>query len=301
VSKVISAVAISAVVNQERFSGKSLLEKFLHSEGDSTRLRRLSQLFQVNGVKKSILRGLLRQSFLIEPVNAEVTSTKFKTRWGIPRVDPRFATYEECVQIFNDLLEALLVIGAEEVNQKVLLDLVTHSVLPYEIPVDYRARLNDKIHNANNLKWCFGDAVVKAIELRNFLLSADKNPDADLFASILEKKVTVKTYLTDRVLTGAYKTNREKRWEVHPGSVHFAQREECYKIELKLMSQLIFFKNFPSGLKDALVPSGLLAPCDNETICPITHDHLDFAELRASIENPDWGRSNFQVGHLNPP
>ena len=34
--------------------------------------------------------------------------------------------------------------------------------------------------------------------------------------------------------------------------------------------------------------------------CPVTLNALSYAEFREALTNPDWGRSDFQVGHLNP-
>lgn len=56
---------------------------------------------------KAFQRSMIRNSFLIEPVNDGVTSTKVEARWS-QRLegDVRYASYDMCVEIFNKLLRA---------------------------------------------------------------------------------------------------------------------------------------------------------------------------------------------------
>jgi len=113
-------------------------------------------------------------------------------------------------------------------------------------------------------------------------------------------KIQVKTYLTDRVLTGGYKTNREKRWETHPASVHFALRRDCFDTEYRLIQQLCHFNGFPPRIKDELRNRNLIETSAEPFRCPITLEPLSFEKFEEEILNPVAGKSSFQVGHLNP-
>jgi len=113
-------------------------------------------------------------------------------------------------------------------------------------------------------------------------------------------KIKVKTYLTDRVLTGDHKTNREKRWETHPASVHFALRRACMEIEFTLMNQLCHFEGFPPDLTRRLEDSGVLLAVQDPFRCPITMEPLSFAEFENEVRDPEHGKASFQVGHLTP-
>ena len=106
--------------------------------------------------------------------------------------------------------------------------------------------------------------------------------------------------MTDRVLTGAHKTNREKRWECHPGSVHFALRKECLEIESKLIKQICHFEGFPAELRTLLSDNHIIVFANEITKCPITLDPIPFTKFQEEILHPVHGKSSFQVGHLHP-
>lgn len=120
------------------------------------------------------------------------------------------------------------------------------------------------------------------------------------FRKVLEDKVRVKTYLTDRALTGEHKTNREKRWEAHPHSVQFAERRQCMAIEHVLMTQLCAFEAFPADFRRTLQDGNILPASVRIFRCPITLDRMSFAAFREEVMNPVHGKSGFQIGHLNP-
>jgi hypothetical protein len=221
------------------------------------------------------------------------------------RTDPRFCTFEECVEIWSKMISELST-SVKVANIVNLLRLYQkYSLLPYEIPLDYiSSPIADKslqsIHCSKNISWVWDEKYQKVMKLRETLLDPNENKKADLFSSILKDKLKVKTYLTDRVQTGKHKTNREKRWEVHPESVHFAFRRYCFDIENRLISQLCHFDGFPEDLFDLLKEEGLIT--DNGAVfrCPVTLNTLSFAEFEKEVRSPFHGKSNFPVGHLNP-
>lgn len=263
-----------------------------------------------------VITSLVRNIFLIELVNDDISSTKMEVRWAIKiskgkkqerfdDSDPRFSTFENCLKIWlksiNDLKSA---IGDPGVVRLLKL-FEKYNVLPYEIPFDYvdspaRNKSLQNIHCPENISWIWAEKYQKTLRLREILLNAKKNPKAKLFSFILKDKIKVKAYLTDRVQTGKHKTNREKRWEVHPESVHFAFRQTCLEIERELISQLCCFEGFPSELRNLLKKEELISDYRETARCPVTLSALQFAEFEKEVLSPFHGRSNFHVGHLNP-
>ena len=118
--------------------------------------------------------------------------------------------------------------------------------------------------------------------------------------SSIVDKIHVKSYLTDRAQTGAYQTNREKRWEAHPLSPQFALRQDCLMVELALLEQLVGFVGFPKGMLDKILTEKIMEAPPSPSRCPVTLDLMDFTKLSASVTNPKHGKSPYQVGHLNP-
>ena len=310
-SKKIKTV-LKALVKEKRFNGNTMYNKIhpiLQKEFPQQLPTILSKLDRRDYAY--VITALIRNVFLIEIVNDEISSTKMEVRWTkkksaskkqekFDNSDPRFCSFDECCIILEDLLNKLSN-AVQDIKKACLLHLYSsYALLPYEIPIDYVKIPSDsskQIHFSGNLEWVWDDKFGKTLELREILLS-NKNPLSNLFSSILKDKIKVKTYLTDRVQTGKHKTNREKRWEVHPESVHFASRKECLLVELRLVSQLCYFEEFPKDIFD-LVKDKIIH--ENEIYrCPVTLNPLKFSEFRSQIENPSHGKSDFHVGHLNP-
>jgi hypothetical protein len=252
---------------------------------------------------QAVVMGLVRAVFLIELVNEAVTSTKFEVRWT-PRLaaDPRGCSFEECCAIFESLAVELSECVPDPVVSSMLGRFHRFKVLPYELPVDYVERsTSSPIHQDGNLRWIWDDT-----EIASTLLLRERVRDPRVVGGLARvfvraaKKIQVKTYRTDRALTGATKTNREKRWEAHPESVQFAFRRDCLKIEHKLLSQVCHFAGFPEDVRLDLKSSGAILDTELPARCPITRDPLDFDAFRTTLEHPRQGRSQFQVGHLNP-
>lgn len=257
---------------------------------------------------RDVLCGVIRHAFLIELVKVpKIETTKVRVRWyNQLDGDQRFCSFNECLEIVEDLVRQLADGWLEEDGHRDLLELfLNHRVLSYELPLDYDARppLGDRetrIHRRGNLCWTATDTMRRTLQLRRFLTNPQTSPDAEFFTKALTDKIKVKTHLTDRVLTGDFKTNREKRWEVHPRSVHFAGRRTCLAVEYTLVVQLCSFQGFPDRYREVLQAERIL-PADIETFrCPITLDPMSFPQFQAELQNQVHGKSNFQVGHLNP-
>lgn len=288
-------------VNNERFSITPVFTA-VFSEGPYNRIfAELLTHFNPK-VSKHILQSILRFSFLIEPVKQpKIESTKFSTRWSDSlNYDPRQCSYELCHEIFDSLIHRLLENVSIPENSNLLSTISNHTLISYEINIDYINRiLHKSIHTLDNIDFFWGDKIRQVYSLRMYLLNPG-NHDYIRFFSDTYEKIAVKSFLTDRVLTGAHKTNREKRWECHPDSVHFALRKECLAIESKLINQICHFEDFPKQLRELLANDNVISFNNEVTRCPITLDYINFEKFQQEIINPVHGKSSFQVGHLHP-
>jgi hypothetical protein len=264
-----------------------------------------------------LLTRVARAVYMIEPVNAAITSTKFACRWSAnantyfsfgQQNDPRRATFAQCEAIAEELLDALVHALPNDDDVSTLRLSINHKIISHELPLDYVNSAPDvvAIHQPGNLAWLWAGPAEATVKLRSWLLEQmefqvpNQNATiADVMSAAISQKVAVKTYLTDRAQTGPYQTNREKRWEAHPASVQFASRAAASAIERELLEQLCFFAGFPHDCRAAAVDAGLLTERDI-TRCPITLDPLNFEDFAQEVLNPAHGRSKFQVGHLNP-
>ena len=253
-----------------------------------------------------LAKAILRHVFLIELAKTpKIETTKFRTRWfeGLDG-DPRHCDFAGCVDIAADLLARLADDWLDVNEHNELLRLcIDHSLLPYEVPLDYQNlpanAAGGRIHQRGNLVWTSTPTMLRTLKLRKYLTNPATSPDARFFRKVIADKIKIKTYLTDRVLTGAHKTNREKRWEAHPTSVHFASRSTCMAIEYTLIRQLCRFEGFPEQSRQ-MQAAGILPRELAVFRCPITMDSLSFHDFRDGLDNPTHGKSDFHVGHLNP-
>jgi hypothetical protein len=263
----------------------------------------LEKLFGPSNSKK-LLIGILRFSFLIEIVKTpKIETTKFESRWGqrLSENDPRRASFQKCVDIYKQSVVQL--INHISINPKdieIINSFLKKTQVAYEIPLDYKDRItNGKIHVVENIDWYFGDSVKKVAKLRDLLLDPSTNPYYELFARVYNK-IQVKSYLTDRVLTGVHKTNREKRWETHPESVHFALRKTCQEVEYTLVKQIFGFDKIPLDLLKIFKKVEPAEHLATPFRCPITMEPMSFPQFKTELLTPVHGKSSFQVGHLNP-
>jgi hypothetical protein len=246
---------------------------------------------------------VIRAAFLLEPVELPgAETTLFTTRWANRlEGDPRFASVDECCEIaerLSSIMAEMLAAGGDTGTE--LERFTRFSQVPYEIPIDYALRAAP-IHFAANFAAIVPEVAARTIGLRATLLDRALVGD-ELYFVMKEAydKICTKSYKTDRVLTGLHKTNREKRWECHPDSVHFALRATCMEIELLLVNQLCHFDGFPPEVRAMLSDEGLLLPCETPFRCPVTLDPMSFAAFATAMTERTHGVSIFHVGHLNP-
>src|SRR5579862_3872166 len=126
------------------------------------------------GVGNSLFFGIVRFAFLIELVKQpKIETTKFEVHWAtrIPRVDPRHATFQQCIEMFENLTQRA-VDAIQDGSRAELVGLFAkHSLLPYEIPIDYADRkLGAPIHQRDNTVLMWDDLPRRVVKLRAFLL-----------------------------------------------------------------------------------------------------------------------------------
>lgn len=171
-------------------------------------------------------------------------------------------------------------------------------------------KMSEPMHTAQNIIFFWGQIPQTTVALRAYLLNPRQNSLTKFFKAAYGK-IIVKSCLTDRVLTGEHKTNREKRWETHPRSVHFSFRRDSLEIEVALINQLCYFDGFPIELRKKLEQENLisfqklqdpiLAKSSNQiSRCPITLEPLSFKDFKSETLEPQHGKASYQVGHMHP-
>jgi hypothetical protein len=300
---------IERLVNVERFNMASLCDAAwpLIEAHPDTRAQQQVLKDKLGDNYRDLCSLILRNVFLIELVKVpKIESTKVRIRWYEQLGgDSRECSFEECLAIAAQLLTELRNWLQDASHEELIKLFFAESILPYEAPLDYRERPQredaaGRIHRLGNLDWVYDDLMLRTLKLRKFLRAAETSPDAEFFKRVLDDKIKIKTYLTDRALTGPYKTNREKRWETHPQSVQFATRRTCLEIEYKLVTQLCAFEGFPPRAREVLQAQGILPEKLDVLRCPVTQEPLSFPLFRDALMNPQHGKSEFQIGHLNP-
>lgn len=247
-----------------------------------------------------VQRGLIRWAFLAQVVEEPaINTTRYRTRWGQRLTgDPRSASEEQSTY-FLEASIALLCSNLRTIESKeALFNLLENTQVPAELPLDYTNRISKNIHNPENIQFIDLGLLYTTAKLRKHLLRIQTSETRAM--KLLYDKVQVKSYLTDRVLTGTYKTNREYRWEVSPNSVHFAFKRDCMEIESKLVLSVVQMSGFNESVKSALYSEIGPENTGSVTVCPITYEPLRYTDLKQELVQPDHGRSSFQVGHLDP-
>lgn len=254
----------------------------------------------------SLRNALLRHVFLIEALASK--NTKICSRWSenLQNISPqRWCSFEECLELFGSLVNDLPRWLETPQHAELLSLFFNNSIISYEVPLDYldvpaKTDNDTRIHRIGNLRWTFDERMLRTLKLRAFLTNPATSPDETFFSKVLKDKIKTKTYLTDRAQVGDFKTNREKRWEADPHSPQFATRTETMAIEYALITQLCAFEGFPTASLESLQALGVIPNELPILRCPITLEPMSFLEFREALLNPQHGRSDFQVGHLNP-
>lgn len=284
----------------DRFSLPALHKKLLGDPTWATQIKTLAQLELPESNRTSLERGLIRWAFLAQVVEEPaINTTRYRSRWSSRlKGDPRFASPEEAELFFKKSIAVLVSDFNSPKAKKILIALLEQTIIPAELPLDYASKTTRPIHVAENIIPIDLKLLDTTVKLRA-MFNDSLNKTNQVMKKVYDK-VQVKSYLTDRVLTGSYKTNREYRWEVSPESVHFAFKRDCMQIESSLVLAVINMEGFPADLRKSLNSSAGIAVADNRTTCPITLEELSFEKFSRELLNPVPGKSSFQVGHLDP-
>ena len=265
------------------------------------------------------LGSIIRFSFLVELTNLKVGSTKMKTRWLPGRIlmpqahsfepvqgtfepgnDPRSASFADCLAVFVHAANTLCdQIDGDASLTDDLVELNRLRRVPYEFPLGYASPVREPLHRADNLAWIFNADTVWLLRARSILgeVTADR---AVAMEKIIEAKLEVKVFRTDRALTGKDKTNRAKRWEVLAGDFQHATLADCWSAERKLTRDLVGFEAFPQRLRERFIQEDLFPADARTTRCPVTREILHFDRLATAVLDPTHGVSQYQIGHLHP-
>ena len=251
---------------------------------------------------KKVLKSVIRFSFFIQSTdpNGESDSANTRVRWAdILTSDPRFASYETCERIAQDLFHKLNKLPTVD------LDLIKEfmkyaSFDNFYLPIDYRYNNKSKMHIRDNVELFIDDTVKKRVAFFKILYDKNLNADIGVFKMAISKKIKTKAYKTDRAQTGNYKTNREPRWEAHPNNPQFAFFRNCEEVEEVLLEQLCRFDNVNVKLVTELQHESILSTPLELMKCPVTGDIFNFEDFSYEIYNQLHGQSNFHVGHMTP-
>ncbi len=190
------------------------IENYITNISIVNNLQILKEKIQDKKMYSAFKQALIRFSFFIELTDpsADSDSTKYQTRWTDSLTnDPRFASYEECIKIFEKLLINLISLDEQGLN--ILIKYCKNSIYTTELPIDYIERISENIHNSKNIAIFINSNIERCTLLRSLLKDATINPKSQFFNKIIANKIKVKAYQTDRAQTGVHKTNREKRWK----------------------------------------------------------------------------------------
>ena len=274
----------------------SLLEQ--SNEFEAIYLNLSNSRFLTSKYSKKALIGLIRFSFLCQPVNDEVSSTIFNLRWQMSQDDSRYSSFENCVDIFNYALDQLNSFldnlddeSAEDLGH--LFMYLDNPSCPNDVPFDYVSMSVEKIHEISNIAFYSPPEYLEVLKLR----VAFKTMLKDVIPKKILGKIDVCSYKTERAQTGLFKTNREYRWETVSGSPQGASKKMCWDIEVKLMKQICEMENFPQTV-EFLEDLGELER--GSTLCPVMLEKLDFNDLIEEGNNTTHGESAMQLGHLKP-
>lgn len=300
-----------SVLTQSRFSMPTLRRNVEQHEPFASAIPIIEHFFNKRE-KDKLIEGIIRFAFLIQPVKYEINTTLYTVRWddysncffdfSFPN-DPRSASFQECKEIAQYLLEQLNILIFNEAIRNTIKKALQNPSYAHDLPIDYidddNSRIGFRLHIATNIEWQLNQSIRNDFQLSLFLLQ-DTGSYTQFFKQVRHKKIETKTYLTDRAQTGPHQTNREYRWEANPDSVQFALRRTCWNIEFTLLHQLLRFDGTPEEIWNKAVELNLVSNNSQLARCPVTMEPLSFARLKAEIDSPVHGHSEFQVGHLDP-
>ncbi|MFL5664937.1 MAG: hypothetical protein ACJ8BW_26855 [Ktedonobacteraceae bacterium] len=168
--------ALEEAVAKRRFAMKALSREAASILRGTSVLKSFTNIASAFGEKVSsyILASLIRTSFLAEIVKTpKIESTKMEVHWAdrLGVDDPRYASFEDCFQIFENGISSIEATLGNQEQHELLRVLASRHHVPYELPFDYsRREIAGHIHHTSNMVWLWNDEGVKrAIKLRGYL------------------------------------------------------------------------------------------------------------------------------------
>jgi hypothetical protein len=278
------------------------IEPLLQNDPDLSKVYSSIETKFTKKIAIKVFTQVFRFCFLSQVVWTKGGAANYTAHWFNPPfidTDPRNASCEECFYMLKEVFASF----EEELQNE---DSCNNfkNIIKNQFFIDYKFRiLEGNLHHRENIYCRWDDFPSRVTQLRDFLKNKTKNPKSSNFFRNAYSKIGTKAYLTDRGQTGEYQTNREKRWEAHPKSVHFALYKDCLEIEYTLITKILEFYDFPSEIiekleEDKIILKGEVTP--NSCRCPITMDKLYFNEFEKELINQVHGVAKFQVGHIHP-
>lgn len=310
------------------------------SEKTETLLKHVQELLGLDkGARRRLRERLWNFSSCVRQPDkryADCNKTPHFNRWDtraecshITPSDPRYATQEECEHVYATLLALLLeahklhrplpegirlaqdVLGRDLKYEsltcvrtgqpicasdiKRALGYTTYGLAGYEIPTSYRVDLSaGGRHEHRNVGW------MKPLHLNYALRTQLKKAGVPKKAF---EKIQVKSYCTDKQTMPPYFSNRDVRWVTWPSSPQYATHYECALVEMELMLQLYEFADAPEigGGAAEEARQRRAQPVETGTRrCLITGRLLSFVEFVEATVNPEGGKSDHHVGHMEP-
>lgn len=272
--------------------------------------------------------------------------TPYFDRWDVNSrtsylsdTDPRYASKEECEQIFLKLITLLLETEGAAFNKKEEFDdILVSSVLgrslkknslkciitkesitkeditkslkyatqrlgSFEIPTGYLKELNEGgRHNHENVGWIkpFHINYQLRLVLRNEIMTAGGSSKS---AKNALDKIQVKAYCTDKFTMPPFFSNRDIRWATWPKSFQYSSHYVSCMIELELMRQIFEFGGAPrldEALKKEIEQKRGKPVIENSRRCYITGKELCFSSYLDGAISPKGGVSAYHVSHIMP-
>lgn len=245
---------------------------------------------------RRVVDSSLRVALLVQAQKKGEKAPHLRARWTLPVADPRWASFDSCSVILEEVL-AMLVGALADADQLAALTRALANPISWGLPLDHKAPGD---HKPNGFKWVW-TAASPAVLAREFFLGPHETvgDEAEVFKR-LYNKVILLAHRTGRALTGDFPTNRELRWEARPDGPQFGSHEACLRLESKLILQVALFEGFPEEPREALAAMDLIDVGRVPLRCPITMQPMNYQEFRQELLERESGRSNYQLGHIHP-
>ena len=115
--------------------------------------------------------------------------------------------------------------------------------------------------------------------------------------------IATRALRSQRRQTGQFQSNRASRWRLEPADPQYGTEIDCKIILIRLYGMMMEFRNAPllsEETKSLLTRYLGKEPEAGAYRDPLTRESLDYAQMKAQVEDPTHGVSDFHLGHDNP-